>query len=393
MAGKVRGAWVVYLDTPELWREEWRLIGEDPVDTPATGGLTSLFPLRVRLDWEDGVEPDVRLLGIFSESGCRVSAGRLHWIVTAAKEQLLQAADRLLGTPGDPGATEVGTALRDAVQRSGRARKPLTVGSWTWGWERTLVMGILNVTPDSFSDGGRFNDLERALAHAREMVAQGADIIDIGAESTRPGHLPVSAEEELRRLLPVVRAVARELDVPISVDTYKARVAEAAIREGAHVVNDVWGLKRDPRMAPLVARLGVPVIVMHNRQAPVERDPMGALLKDLWESVQLARRAGVREEQIILDPGIGFAKTYEQNLLIMRRLRDVRALGYPVLLGTSRKSMIGRTLNLPVDRRVEGTAATVALGVALGMDIVRVHDVPEMVRTVRMTEAMIGRGA
>lgn len=393
MAGKVRGAWVVYLDTPELWREEWRLIGEDPVDTPATGGLTSLFPLQVRLDWEDGVEPDVRLLGIFSESGCRVSAGRHHWIVTAAKEQLLQAADRLLGTPGDPGATEVGTALRDAVQRSGRARKPLTVGSWTWSWERTLIMGILNVTPDSFSDGGRFNDLERALAHAREMVAQGADIIDIGAESTRPGHLPVSAEEELRRLLPVVRAVARELDVPISVDTYKARVAEAAIREGAHVVNDVWGLKRDPRMAPLVARLGVPVIVMHNRQAPVERDPMGTLLKDLWESVQLARRAGIREEQIILDPGIGFAKTYEQNLLIMRRLRDVRALGYPVLLGTSRKSMIGRTLNLPVDRRVEGTAATVALGVALGMDIVRVHDVPEMVRTVRMTEAMIGRGA
>ncbi|HHY66266.1 MAG: dihydropteroate synthase [Kyrpidia sp.] len=254
-------------------------------------------------------------------------------------------------------------------------------------------MGILNVTPDSFSDGGRFNDLERALAHAREMVAQGADIIDIGAESTRPGHSPVSAEEELRRLLPVVRAVARELDVPISVDTYKAQVAEAAIREGAHVVNDVWGLKRDPRMAPLVARLGVPVIVMHNRQAPVERDPIGTLLQDLWESVQLARRAGVREEQIILDPGIGFAKTYEQNLLIMRRLRDVRALGYPVLLGTSRKSMIGRTLNLPVDRRVEGTAATVALGVALGMDIVRVHDVPEMVRTVRMTEAMIGRGA
>lgn len=388
--------WAVYLDTPALWTEEWEELGEKPIDVPpstVTAGCP--FSLQVRMDWDEPDPVRERAGTVLAAAGCRLSTGERHWVVTAPVNALLKAAERLdeaaktLGR--EPG--RAGDVLRDVVHRATRRLPPMRAGNRTWTWDRTLVMGILNVTPDSFSDGGRFDDPERALAHAREMVAEGADILDIGAESTRPGHTPVSAEEELRRLLPVVRAVASDLDVPISVDTYKARVAEAAVREGADMINDIWGLKRDPEMAPCAARLGVPVILMHNRESPPERDVMGIMLRELQESIRLARRAGIRDEQIILDPGIGFGKTYEQNLRVMRRLRDVRALGYPVLLGTSRKSMIGRTLNLPVDRRVEGTAATVALGVSLGVDIVRVHDVPQMVRTVRMMDAMIGRGA
>ncbi|MDI3258069.1 MAG: dihydropteroate synthase [Kyrpidia sp.] len=392
----VQGMWAVYLDTPALWTEEWEELGEKPIDVPpstVTAGCP--FSLQVRMDWDEPDPVRERAGTVLAAAGCRLSTGERHWVVTAPVNALLKAAERLdeaaktLGR--EPG--RAGDVLRDVVHRATRRLPPMRAGNRTWTWDRTLVMGILNVTPDSFSDGGRFDDPERALAHAREMVAEGADILDIGAESTRPGHTPVSAEEELRRLLPVVRAVASDLDVPISVDTYKARVAEAAVREGADMINDIWGLKRDPEMAPCAARLGVPVILMHNRESPPERDVMGIMLRELQESIRLARRAGIRDEQIILDPGIGFGKTYEQNLRVMRRLRDVRALGYPVLLGTSRKSMIGRTLNLPVDRRVEGTAATVALGVSLGVDIVRVHDVPQMVRTVRMMDAMIGRGA
>ncbi|WP_139492539.1 dihydropteroate synthase [Brevibacillus dissolubilis] len=256
--------------------------------------------------------------------------------------------------------------------------------------QRTLIMGILNVTPDSFSDGGRFNDVERAVLHARELVAQGADIIDVGGESTRPGFAPVGLEDELARVIPVIEALVRDnCPVPISIDTYKAEVAKQAIQAGAHIINDVWGAKKDPDMAKTAAELDVPIILMHNREDREYTDFFSDYIRDLRESVQIAVEAGVREENIILDPGIGFVKSHEQNLETMRRLDDLVALGYPVLLGTSRKSMIGRVLDLPPEERLEGTAATVALGITKGCHIMRVHDVKEIKRVARMMDAML----
>ncbi len=258
--------------------------------------------------------------------------------------------------------------------------------------QRTIIMGILNVTPDSFSDGGKFFDLDTAVKHALEMVEQGADIIDIGGESTRPAAVPVSLEEELDRVLPVLKRLVKETDVPVSVDTYKAEVARQALIEGAHIINDVWGLKADPEMAKVVAGYDdVPLILMHNQKGTEYNSMMDDILGSLKESVDKALAAGVKRENIILDPGIGFGKDTDQNLEVMHRLWEFKTLGYPILLGTSRKSMIGNTLNLPVTERVEGTAATVAFGIAQGVDIVRVHDIKEMVRVVRMTDAMVRR--
>lgn len=255
--------------------------------------------------------------------------------------------------------------------------------------ERTLIMGILNVTPDSFSDGGKFYSLEDALSQAIRMVEEGADIIDIGGESARPGATPISAEEEWSRVAPVIRELLRRVNVPLSIDTYKASVARAALEAGVHMVNDIWGLKADPEMASVVAEFNVPVCLMHNRKIPEYEDLISDMLDDLRESVDLARKAGVKDDNIILDPGIGFAKNLEENLEVMRRLQDFKSLGYPLLLGTSRKSMIGKTLDLPVDQRVEGTAATVAYGIAEGVEIIRVHDVQVMARVARMTDAMV----
>lgn len=258
--------------------------------------------------------------------------------------------------------------------------------------ERTLVMGILNVTPDSFSDGGRYIDLDQAVAQARHMVEAGADLIDIGGESTRPGSEPIDAAEELDRVLPIIRVLSTELQVPLSIDTYKAEVADRAVQAGAHIINDIWGAKRDKRMAEVAARHQVPIILMHNREDRNYQHFFANFVKDLRESVQIALQAGVRHDQIILDPGIGFAKSLEQNLETMRRLDDLVGLGFPVLLATSRKSMIGHVLDLPVDERMEGTAATVALGVAKGCHMVRVHDVKEMKRVTTMMDAMVKGG-
>lgn len=256
--------------------------------------------------------------------------------------------------------------------------------------ERTLIMGILNVTPDSFSDGGRYNQVDHALQHAREMLLDGADIIDIGGESTRPGHKPVTEQEELARVIPIVERLHREMpQVPLSVDTYKAQVAEEALRAGAHVINDVWGFKAEPRMAQVAAEFGCPVILMHNRQDRAYGDLMNDVAADLLESVELARKAGVSDERIILDPGIGFAKNYEENLKVMANLDQLTELGFPLLLGTSRKRFIRTALDLPVDEVIMGTAATVALGIAQGCQIVRVHDVKEMKKTARMCDAML----
>jgi dihydropteroate synthase len=256
--------------------------------------------------------------------------------------------------------------------------------------ERTLIMGILNATPDSFSDGGRYMDVEAAVAHAREMALQGADILDIGGESTRPGFEPVSAEEEIRRVVPVITAVRAALpDIPLSIDTYKAATARAALEAGAHIINDIWALKGDPGMAAAAAEYGCPVIVSHNRHARDYNDFVPDVLADLQGSIDLAKAAGVAEDAIWLDPGIGFAKTYEDNLELLGRLRELTALGYPVLLGTSRKRFIRQALrDLPVDQVAWGTAATVALGIAHGCQIMRVHDVREMKLTALMADAI-----
>ncbi|GAC42484.1 dihydropteroate synthase [Paenibacillus popilliae ATCC 14706] len=253
-------------------------------------------------------------------------------------------------------------------------------------------MGILNVTPDSFSDGGRYNRVGAALRHAEEMLEAGADIIDIGGESTRPGHQPVGQEEELERVMPIIEALRWELpQTPISVDTYKAEVARQALKAGAHIINDIWGCRKEPEMAHVAARYGCPLILMHNRLERRYDRFVDEVKADLLESVVLAKATGVKDDQIWLDPGIGFAKTREDNLVLMSHLDELCALGYPVLLGTSRKKFIRDTLQLPVDDVVEGTAATVALGIAQGCQIVRVHDVVSIARTARMCDAVLYR--
>ncbi|GIP36364.1 dihydropteroate synthase [Paenibacillus sp. J2TS4] len=261
--------------------------------------------------------------------------------------------------------------------------KSLTLGS------RTLIMGILNVTPDSFSDGGRYSTVDAAVEHAQRMAEEGADIIDIGGESTRPGAETLTLDEELHRVIPMVEAVRRAIDLPISVDTYKAEVARQSLEAGAHIINDVWGCQADPEMAYVAALYDCPLILMHNRKDKNYNHFMDDLLDDMKQTIRLAKEAGVRDDQIILDPGIGFAKDYEHNLIAMKYLADLNKLGYPVLLGTSRKTFIRTTLGLPADQVIEGTAATVVWGIAQGVDIVRVHDVKEIKRTVKMADAII----
>ena len=260
---------------------------------------------------------------------------------------------------------------------------------FTWG-ARTYVMGIVNVTPDSFSGDG-VTDLETAVAQARQMEQDGADLIDIGGESTRPETWAgpgLHAEEELSRVVPVVERVAAVVGVPVSIDTYKAEVAERALSAGASLVNDVWGLRRDPAMAGVVSQAGAPVVLMHNKPGGGYQDLIGEIAASLLESVELGRAAGIQEGRIIIDPGIGFGKTREENLEILRRLPELRRLGFPLLIGPSRKSFIGKTLDLPAGERLEGPAAAVALSIAGGADVVRVHDVKAMVRVARMADAI-----
>lgn len=286
----------------------------------------------------------------------------------------------------------------------------LKIGKFTFNWgSRTYVMGILNVTPDSFSGDGilaRGDAVDLSVGQAKDFLACGVDILDVGGESTRPGSAPVNAAEEIERVIPVVRALNKNFpDALISIDTYKAQVAEQAIKAGAHIVNDVWGLRADAELAHVAANYQIPVVLMHNRSNPASvdvREKLGNayigpgyqnliedVKRELLESVSLARQAGIAESHIILDPGIGFGKTREHNLELINHLDQIRALGYPLLLGTSRKSFIGFTLDLPADQRVEGTAATIAVGITRGADIVRVHDVKEMMRVARMTDALV----
>jgi dihydropteroate synthase len=262
---------------------------------------------------------------------------------------------------------------------------------------RTHVMGILNVTPDSFSDGGLFADAERALAHAREMAGAGADIIDIGGESTRPGAQPLSEDEELRRIIPVIERLSAELTLPISVDTYKSSVAQRALEAGASIVNDISGLRFSPDMARIAADFGAAVVIMHIKgtprdmqQHPVYADVVGEIMSYLGEGIDIAVKAGVDREKILIDPGIGFGKTLDHNLTILNRLDELRGLGRPILLGTSRKKFIGTILGIPApEQRVDGTAATVAIGIERGASVVRVHDVARMAQVARMTDAIV----
>lgn len=291
----------------------------------------------------------------------------------------------------------------------------LEVGGKRFEWgARTYVMGIINLTEDSFSgDGllsglpGREDFVQNALRQGRAFYTAGVDILDIGGESTRPGSVPTPVEQELERVVPVIKVLAEELDVIISVDTYKSQVAEAALQVGARMVNDVWGFRADPMLADVVARYQAPAILMHNRSSWVHaeiKDKLGGryigmayenlvedIQRELMESVRLAKEAGIPDAHIILDPGIGFGKTVEQNLELLDRLAEIRALGYPVLLGPSRKSFIGFTLDLPPAERVEGTAAAIAIGITRGADIVRVHDIPAMIRVARMSDAITRR--
>lgn len=343
---------------------------------------------------EKGAKSDVLLLGTLR-----------HYRALIAK---LRAQPRSLGLA--PLAEELESLLR---RYDGETLGETQIGGRTFRWgSRTFVMGILNVTPDSFSGDGLLRTgrplLEAALALARQFAEEGADLLDVGGESTRPGAQKVSAEEEMERVVPVIERLRQEIPLPISVDTYKAEVARAALQAGAHLVNDIWGLRNpegdgwNEALAGVVRDAGVPIVLMHNRRAQPTvgdlgghyrevhyRDLMGEIFADLEESVAFAVAQGIPWERILVDPGIGFGKTPAQNLEVMRRLSELRSLGRPILLGTSRKSFIGLTLNLPPQERLEGTLATLALGIAGGADIVRVHDVRAAVRAVRISDAIV----
>lgn len=255
--------------------------------------------------------------------------------------------------------------------------------------ERTYVMGILNVTPDSFSDGGKYNEIELALKKVEQMIKDGADIIDVGGESTRPNFEVVDTKEEVDRVVPIIKAIKEKYDIPVSIDTYKAKTAEEAIKAGADIINDIWGFKKDKDMAKVAGKYGVPCILMHNREDIKYDRLMDDVMMDLVESINIAIENGVKRENIILDPGIGFAKTYEQNLEVMNNLEVLGALELPILLGTSRKSMIGISLNTAVNDRLEGTIATTVMGIMKGCSFIRVHDVLENKRACVMTDKIM----
>lgn len=261
---------------------------------------------------------------------------------------------------------------------------------FNWG-ERTFIMGVVNITPDSFSDDGLGNDIDAALAQARRFIQEGADIIDVGGESTRPESASISVDEELKRVIPLIEKLAKEATVPISIDTYRAEVARRALEAGAAMVNGVWGFQRDEKLPQVAAEWGVPVVITSNQRETAYDEILPEVIASLRKDINLALDAGVAWENIIIDPGIGFGKTMEGNLELIRRLGELRVLGRPILLGTSRKSVIGLVLGLPVDQRLEGTAATIAVGIANGADMVRVHDVLQMVRVSKMTDAIVRR--
>lgn len=395
-------------DSNHELREDLRRLGADPEQAAEALQASRVLHLRV-----DGLEegPRRELKESFRQAGGAAAEGTRGRILLVgprgAYARCLEALPQ-----GELRAALEGL-LRRALERHHRATRvgPLQLD---WG-KRSYVMGILNVTPDSFSGDGvlaRFpgRPVEQALALARQMAEQGADLIDIGGVSTRPGAEEVSPEEELKRVLPVVEAIAQaEPGIALSVDTYRAEVARRVLAAGAHMINDVWALQRDPELGGVVAEAGVPVVLMHNRSDPrraaySERlgghypssgytDLMGEILQDLEAALEQAEAAGIPRRRTIVDPGIGFGKTPSQNVTLLHRLPELRALGRPILIGPSRKSFIGYVLGLPAEERLEGTAAAVAVGIARGADVVRVHDVQEMARVARMTDALVRHGS
>lgn len=271
-------------------------------------------------------------------------------------------------------------------------RTPLTINGITLDYTKeTFIMGILNVTPDSFSDGGKYTSVAAAVQQAKKMVAEGAKIIDVGGESTRPGHVQITEQEEIARVVPVIQALVQEVQAIISIDTYKSAVAEAAVQAGAHMINDVWGAKADPRIAQVAAQYNVPIILMHNREQADYKYLWLEAHQDLQQSLAIAHAAGVPDEHIILDPGIGFGKTTAHNIQMMQHLPDLVAMGYPVLLATSRKSMIGAILDLPTAERLEGTMATVVYGIDKGCHMMRLHDIEPMRRAIKVADVLVGK--
>ena len=266
----------------------------------------------------------------------------------------------------------------------------MKIGKKGFDFEKhTYIMGILNVTPDSFSDGGKYNQTDLALKQAEKMIEEGVDVIDIGGESTRPGYTLISESEEIQRVVPVINAIKERFDIPVSIDTYKGEVAKAAILTGADLVNDIWGLKYDEVLPKVIAEHKLPCCLMHNRKAANYQDFMKDIFGDIEDTLQIAKNAGIADDKIILDPGVGFGKTYEQNLEVIKKLEQFHSFGYPVLLGTSRKSVIGLTLNLPTEERLEGTLVTTVMAVMKKCGFVRVHDVKENKRAITMTEAIL----
>lgn len=258
--------------------------------------------------------------------------------------------------------------------------------------DHTYVVGILNMTPDSFSDGGLFNQKDKALKRVEDMISSGADIIDVGGESTRPDYTMVTEEEEIERAVPAIELIKQNFDIPVSIDTYKSKVARAGVEAGADLINDIWGLKHDKAMAKVIADSGLPCCLMHNREKAEYESFMKEVTDDLVETLRLAHEAGIPDDKIILDPGVGFGKTYDNNLEVINRLDELKVLGYPILLGASRKSVVGMTLNLPSNQRVEGTIVTTVLAVIKGCAFVRVHDIIENGRAIQMAEAILRKG-
>lgn len=374
-----------------------RITGHD-VLTVIVGGLTTaqIDALRaLTLSRESGA--DVKSAPLSFSTGLQTHPGRSpELILTGTRDQLKYIVGRIRSLNVLPSVfPEKTESLLDKYLRADY--KINCKGKILDLQGRTHIMGILNATPDSFSDGGRFSGLESALMHAREMAAAGADIIDIGGESTRPGAEALPEEEELQRIIPLIERLSGELAVPLSVDTYKSSVAEKALQAGASIVNDISGLRFSPDMARVVADHGAALVIMHIKgtprdmqQNPVYEDVIGEIRTYLEEGIAIAARAGVDPEKILVDPGIGFGKTLEHNLSILNRLSEFRSLGRPVVLGTSRKKFIGAILGIPApDQRVDGTAATVALGIERGASVVRVHDVARMTQVARMTDAIV----
>lgn len=322
-----------------------------------------------------------------SRSVAALQDEKTNALLCGTARQFTRLQRKLRGQPF--GLAALGQQLAGAIADNHPRPRTLKFKNRTYNLgERTLIMGVINVTPDSFSDGGKYPTAAAAVEEALRMVEHGADIIDVGGESTRPGYAAISVEEEISRAIPVIKAIRAASAIPISIDTYKSPVARAAFAAGADMLNDIWGGLRDPAILEFAASTGLPVCLMHNKDDTRYQDLLSEVISHLQDCASRALAAGVADENIILDPGIGFGKDYRQNLEVMRRLREITSLRYPILLGTSRKSTIGKILDLPADQRLEGTAATVAYGITCGVEIVRVHDLLEMQRVVRMTDAI-----